>query len=83
MVMVDFQMESRGQVSMEPRELAAGLEMESKAKSGIKGDAQIFGRGSWVNDDDTSEKYKGLYNSACNIVGVIMYALSQSRERWL
>lgn len=37
--MVDFQMESRGKVLMEPRELAAGLEMESKGKSGIKGDA--------------------------------------------
>lgn len=39
MVMVAFQMESRGQVLMGPRELAAGLEMESKGQSGIKGDA--------------------------------------------
>lgn len=30
MVMVVFKMESRGQILMEPRELAAGLDMESK-----------------------------------------------------
>lgn len=57
-------MESRGQMLMEPRELAAGLDMESKGKSGIKGDSYIFGLRNWVNGGDSSERENGLYNRA-------------------
>lgn len=55
-VMVAFKMESRGQILMEPRELAARLDMESKGKSEIKGDSYVFGLRTWVNGGDPSER---------------------------